>query len=55
VFIGHSFGGSQVFYAAMNYPQWMSGAILVDTGFGGPPPASEGFRQPQARTKPNRV
>jgi pimeloyl-ACP methyl ester carboxylesterase len=33
----------------------MSGAILVDTGFGGPPPASEGFRQPQMRTQPNRV
>ena len=55
VFIGHSFGGSQVFYSAMNYPQWMSGAILVDTGFGGPPPAAEGFRHPMARTSPNRV
>jgi len=55
VFIGHSFGGAQVFYAAMNYPEWMRAAILVDTGFGGPPPASEGFRQPQARTQPNRV
>ena len=29
--------------------------ILVDTGFGGPPPATEGFREPQARTLPNRV
>jgi pimeloyl-ACP methyl ester carboxylesterase len=55
VFIGHSFGGSQVFYAAMNYPEWMRGAILVDTGFGGPPPAAEGFRSPMMRTKPNRV
>jgi pimeloyl-ACP methyl ester carboxylesterase len=55
IFVGHSFGGSQVFYAARKYPQWMQGAILVDTGFGGPPPAAEGFRQPQTRTQPNRV
>src|SRR5580700_1833888 len=55
IFIGHSFGGSQVFHAARRYPDWMRGAILVDTGFGGPPPAAEGFRQPQRRTSPNRV
>jgi pimeloyl-ACP methyl ester carboxylesterase len=55
IFIGHSFGGSQVFHAARRYPEWMRGAILVDTGFGGPPPAAEGFRQPQRRTSPNRV
>jgi pimeloyl-ACP methyl ester carboxylesterase len=54
VFIGHSFGGSQVLHAAIRYPEWMRAAILVDTGFG-PPPAAEGFRQPQARTQPNRV
>jgi pimeloyl-ACP methyl ester carboxylesterase len=55
VFIGHSFGGGQVFYAATRHPEWMRAAVLVDTGFGGPPPAAEGFRQPQARTQPNRV
>jgi pimeloyl-ACP methyl ester carboxylesterase len=57
VFIGHSFGGSQVFYAGSRYPEWMRAAILVDTGFGGPPPAAaaEGFRAPQMRTQPNRV
>jgi pimeloyl-ACP methyl ester carboxylesterase len=55
VFIGHSFGGSQVFFAARRYPEWIRGAILVDTGFGGPPPAAEGFRQPQRRVTPNRV
>jgi pimeloyl-ACP methyl ester carboxylesterase len=56
VFVGHSFGGSQVFFAAMNYPAWMRGAILVDTGFGGPPAqGNEGFRQPQSRTQPNRI
>lgn len=54
VFIGHSFGGSQVLHAAVRYPEWMRAAILVDTGFG-PPPAAEGFRQPQMRTQPNRV
>src|SRR5471030_51059 len=37
VFIGHSFGGSQVFYSACRHPERMRAAILVDTGFGGPP------------------
>jgi len=37
VFIGHSFGGSQVFYSACRHPARMRAAILVDTGFGGPP------------------
>jgi pimeloyl-ACP methyl ester carboxylesterase len=55
VFIGHSFGGSQVFYAARRHPDWMQAAVLVDTGFGGPPPATEGFRHPTARTQPHRV
>ena len=38
IYIGHSFGGSQVFYAASRHPERMAAAILVDTGFGGPPP-----------------
>jgi pimeloyl-ACP methyl ester carboxylesterase len=38
VYIGHSFGGGQVFFTAARYPQHMQAAILVDTGFGGPPP-----------------
>lgn len=38
VYIGHSFGGGQVFFAAARYPERMQAAILVDTGFGGPPP-----------------
>ena len=38
VYIGHSFGGGQVFFAAARYPEHMAAAILVDTGFGGPPP-----------------
>jgi pimeloyl-ACP methyl ester carboxylesterase len=38
IYIGHSFGGGQVFFAAARYPERMSAAVLVDTGFGGPPP-----------------
>ena len=37
IYIGHSFGGSQVFFSACNYPERMSACIMVDTGFGGPP------------------
>ncbi|MEO8925594.1 MAG: alpha/beta hydrolase [Caulobacteraceae bacterium] len=37
VYIGHSFGGSQVFYSACRHPARMRACILVDTGFGGPP------------------
>jgi len=45
IYIGHSFGGSQVFFAAASHPERMRAAILVDTGFGGPPPDSaEGKR-----------
>ena len=65
IYIGHSFGGGQVFYAAMKYPERMRAAILVDTGFG-PPPDSPQYkkmmeeRQNQVRNiptvdKPNRV
>lgn len=38
VYIGHSFGGAQVFNAALRHPERMRAAILVDTGIGGPPP-----------------
>ena len=38
IYIGHSFGGGQVFFTAARYPEHMHAAILVDTGFGGPPP-----------------
>jgi len=70
IYIGHSFGGSQVFYSAARYPERMKAAILVDTGFGGPPTeeqmkawqeeaAKRGetiqWRGPATRTKPNRV
>ena len=38
IYVGHSFGGSQVFYAAAKHPERMHAAVMVDTGFGGPPP-----------------
>lgn len=45
VYVGHSFGGSQVFFAAVRHPERLSAAVLVDVGFGGPPPDSpEGKR-----------
>lgn len=37
IYIGHSFGGSQVFHSATRYPERMSACIMIDTGFGGPP------------------
>src|SRR3954462_11497667 len=37
IYIGHSFGGGQVFFAAANNPERMRAAVLVDTGFGPPP------------------
>jgi pimeloyl-ACP methyl ester carboxylesterase len=70
IYIGHSFGGSQVFYSAATYPERMRAAMLLDTGFGGPPTAeqeeqwrkeaeksgqAERFRGPPRRTRPNRV
>jgi pimeloyl-ACP methyl ester carboxylesterase len=36
-YIGHSFGGGQVFFAAVRNPERMHAAIMVDTGFGPPP------------------
>lgn len=38
IYIGHSFGGGQVFFTAARRPELMQAAVLVDTGFGGPPP-----------------
>ena len=52
VYIGHSFGGSQVFYAAVAYPERMRAAVLVDVGFGGPPADSpEGKRMLEDQAK----
>ncbi len=44
-YVGHSFGGSQVFFAAARHPDRMHAAVLVDTGFGGPPPAAQAEMQ----------
>ena len=45
-YIGHSFGGGQVFFAAVRNPERMHAAIMVDTGFG-PPPEELARRQAQ--------
>ena len=41
IYIGHSFGGALVFHTAVRHPEWMGAALLVDTGFGGPPTQEE--------------
>ncbi|MGH6970442.1 MAG: alpha/beta fold hydrolase, partial [Caulobacteraceae bacterium] len=69
IYVGHSFGGSQVFYSVNRYPERMAGALLLDTGFGGPPTKEQEeewrreearaggrpWRGPPHRTRPNRV
>jgi pimeloyl-ACP methyl ester carboxylesterase len=56
VFIGHSFGGAQVFYAAARRPDLMRAAVLVDVGFGPPPTeASEREFERFLSKRPNRV
>jgi pimeloyl-ACP methyl ester carboxylesterase len=37
VYIGHSFGGAVVYFAALANPGRMRATIMVDSGFGGPP------------------
>jgi pimeloyl-ACP methyl ester carboxylesterase len=46
IYVGHSFGGGQVFFAAVRHPERMHAAIMVDTGFG-PPPEELAKRQAQ--------
>ena len=56
IYVGHSFGGGQVYFAAARYPQNMHAAVLVDTGFGGPPPevlADRQKREELMRRMPN--
>jgi pimeloyl-ACP methyl ester carboxylesterase len=52
IYIGHSFGGGQVFFAAATHPERMQAAILVDTGFG-PPPEELAKRQAQIEAARN--
>lgn len=49
VYIGHSFGGGQVFYAASRRPEQMHAAILIDVGFSGPP------EEPQDKARLSRL
>lgn len=53
IYIGHSFGGGQVFYTAARHPDQMHAAVLVDTGFGGPPPEVLAERQKRAELLAN--
>jgi pimeloyl-ACP methyl ester carboxylesterase len=53
IYIGHSFGGGQVFYTAVRHPEQMHAAVLVDTGFGGPPPEVLAERQKRAELLAN--
>jgi pimeloyl-ACP methyl ester carboxylesterase len=71
IYVGHSFGGSQVYYSAARYRERMRGCILVDTGFGAPPTPEQieewerqeraaggpagRWRGPAHRTQSNRV
>jgi pimeloyl-ACP methyl ester carboxylesterase len=58
VYIGHSFGGAVVYYAALAHPDRMAGAILVDTGFGRPPPnetAADAAKEDVPETRTTRV
>jgi len=68
LYIGHSFGGSQVYYSAVTYPERMSGVIIIDSALGDAPTpqeiqeiyaqaAAEGRPAPgpALRTRPNRV
>ena len=52
IYIGHSFGGAQVLYAATRNPEQMAGAIMVDTGFG-PPKAQEARKKLMASVRSN--
>lgn len=38
IYIGHSFGGAVVYFSALAHPERMKATIMVDTGFGRPPP-----------------
>ncbi len=39
IYVGHSFGGGLVISTAASHPDQMRAAIVIDTGFGPPPPA----------------
>ena len=41
IYVGHSFGGAQVFYSAAHHAERMRACVLVVTGSGGPPTPEE--------------
>lgn len=49
VYVGHSFGGGQVFYVASRRPRNLHAAIIIDVGFSGPPDAVVNGRPREAR------
>lgn len=55
IYIGHSFGGSQVFYAATRNPDRMHAAIMVDTGFGAPPSREQIAQMQKLKERSDRV
>ncbi len=58
IYIGHSFGGAVVYVCALAHPERMAGTIIVDTGFGRPPPkesAADAARSDVPRVTMGRV
>jgi pimeloyl-ACP methyl ester carboxylesterase len=63
LYIGHSFGGGQVFYVAVTRPEQMCAAIIVDSALEGPPPHIVAERRKRLREmgeegkvrRPNRI
>jgi len=58
IYVGHSFGGAQVFYTAATHPEHMRAAVLIDCGLSGPPPEAQDRlqrRADMARTNPELV
>ena len=53
IYVGHSFGGAQVFYSAAHHPERMRACLLVDTGFGGPPTQEEIEEWTRKRSPPD--
>lgn len=50
IYVGHSFGGSNVFFAAVTHPERMRGMVLVDSALSGPPPEVQEMMQKRVET-----
>jgi pimeloyl-ACP methyl ester carboxylesterase len=55
IFVAHSFGATQAYYAAAFHPEWMRALILMDTDFARPPSDAQGELARLNRSKPYRV